>query len=199
MLDSTCRSFYQKLLIDPLLSLPFAKTLSPMMITIIGLFFGLLVPVFLVFHYAGLALVSLLLSGYFDTLDGSLARQQKIASPLGAVFDITCDRLVEFSVMFGLFMCDPETRGIPCFLMVGSVLLCVTSFLVVGIFLNNQSEKSFYYSPGLIERSEAFVFWIAMILWPKAFSLFSYTFTTLVFLTTFIRLFQFTKKTLLRT
>ncbi len=196
MIDSTYRSIYQKYFIDPLLICPVAKWLSPMKVTAMGLFFGLCVAPLLIFHWDRCAIICLLISGYFDTLDGSLARHQNTHSPLGAVFDIICDRLVELAVLFGLFMAHFETRALPSFLMLGSVLLCVTSFLVVGIFSENQSTKSFHYSPGLIERTEAFAFWIAMILWPQAFFTLSYLFAGLVFLTTAIRISQFAKQAL---
>jgi len=195
MIDSSFRSLYQKFLIDPFLSLPFAKKLSPMKATFIGLLLGVSVAPLLAFHFSWAAIVCLVISGYFDTLDGSLARAQKKASSLGAVFDITSDRLVEFSVIFGLFLYNPALRAIPSFLMLGSVLLCITSFLVVGVFSQNQSEKSFHYSFGIMERTEAFIFWTVMILFPQTFSFLAYTFTFLVFLTTVIRLFQFSKQT----
>lgn len=75
--------------------------------------------------------------------------------------------------------------------MLTSILLCVTSFLVVGIFTEKQTEKSFYYSPGLIERGEAFFFFILMILFPSYFVLLSSLFILLVLLTTAIRVVQF--------
>lgn len=60
----------------------------------------------------------------------------------------------------------PQERGLWCMLTLGSMLLCITSFLVVGIFTENQSQKSFHYSPGLMKRAEAFSFFIAMMIWP---------------------------------
>jgi archaetidylinositol phosphate synthase len=191
MLDTTFRNHYEKLLIKPLLALPFAKKLSPIKVTLIGLFIGVLTAPLLAFHFNVCAIIALLLSGYFDTLDGALARLQNTTSPRGAVIDIISDRIVEFVVIFGLFLYDPTSRALPTILMLGSVLLCVTSFLVVGIFSKNDSEKSFHYSPGIMERAEAFTLWIAMILWQDAYPLLAYTFTALVLLTTAIRLTQF--------
>ncbi len=162
--------------------------------TFIGLLFGVGVAPLLAFKFSWTAIICLLISGYFDTLDGSLARNQKKTSPLGAVFDITSDRLVEFSVIFGLFLYDPMPRAIPSFLMLGSAFLCVTSFLVVGIFSQNKSEKGFHYSFGIIERTEAFLFWTVMVVVPQTFSFLAYTFAFLVFLTAAIRLFQFSKQ-----
>lgn len=189
MLDSRFRSTYQKICVDPILSL--FKNTSPMLVTVIACIFGLSVAPLLAFHCDYLALIAMLISGYCDTLDGSLARLQNTISPQGTVLDITSDRLVEFAIILGLFLSNPTPRALPSLLMLGSVLICITSFLVVGIFSQNTSEKSFHYSPGLIERTEAFLFWSAMIVFPDSFLLLSYTFTTLVFFTTALRLKQF--------
>ena len=133
------------------------------------------------------------MTGFLDTLDGSLARHLKTTSPKGTVFDITSDRLVEFSIILGLYAFDPTHRALGTLLMLGSVLICVTSFLVVGIFEDNQTEKGFHYSPGIMERAEAFLFFGAMILFPSYFMILAILFTSLVFLTAVIRLSQFSK------
>ncbi|WBV63947.1 CDP-alcohol phosphatidyltransferase family protein [Legionella pneumophila 130b] len=105
-----------------------------------------------------LAISLLLLSGYCDTLDGTIARLTNHSSDWGSVLDIMTDRVVEVGVVFALWAINPNERGLGSLLMMASILLCITSFLVVGIFKTNDSEKSFHYSPGLIERAEAFVF-----------------------------------------
>ncbi len=194
MIDSRLRSLYQKALVDPILSSPIVSKFTPTTVTFLGLLFGILTAPLLALGLNSIAILSLLISGFLDTLDGSLARAQKSSSPTGAAFDITADRVVEFSVLFGLLLVDTQTRTIPCFFMLGSALLCTTTFLVVGIFSNNYSEKSFHYSPGLIERSEAFIFWAAMMVFPPAFFFLALTFSFLVCLTAGIRLFQFSKR-----
>lgn len=78
--------------------------------------------------------------------------------------------------------------------MLSSVLLCITSFLVVGIFSQNTTEKSFYYSPGLIERFEAFLFFSLMMFLPGIFSYLAYAFSGLVLMTALIRMAQFLRK-----
>ena len=139
-----------------------------------------------------LALGLIVFSGYLDTLDGSLARHQQKTTPHGAALDIVSDRAVEFARLFlGLYCVDPMSRGLPAILMLGSVLICVTSFLIVGLFSENSSEKSFHYSPGLVERAEAFLIFAAMILFPSSFIFLTYLFSFLVFLTAAIRMVQF--------
>jgi len=149
----------------------------------------------LFFNQVFLAIGLLLLSGYCDTLDGTLARFTHHSTAWGSVLDIMMDRLVEFSAVFSLWLVDPSHRALWCFLMLGSMLLCVTSFLVVGIFVANDSQKSFYYSPGIMERAEAFIFFTAMMWWPSAFLPLALLFSFLVVLTAIIRLAQFYQQT----
>lgn len=192
MIDTYFRVPYQSFLVEPLLFIfPQIKRVSPKVLTLCGCFCGVVVIPLLMYELTFLALFFLLLSGYFDTLDGTIARLSCKSSPQGAVLDIFCDRAVEFSIILGLFLVDPESRGFLSLMMLGSSLMCVTSFLTVGIFTKNESEKGFYYSPGLIERGEAFLFFIAMILFPSFFLVLALTFSFLVILTALIRIYEF--------
>ncbi|MDN3505857.1 MAG: CDP-alcohol phosphatidyltransferase family protein [Simkaniaceae bacterium] len=165
----------------------------PKTLTFLGLIFGLTIP--FVISYSFLAILCLALSGFFDILDGAVARYRKLSSEQGAVLDITCDRVVEFMVILGLFLVNPSERGMASLLMLGSILFCITTFLVVGIFSQNTTEKSFYYSPGLIERPEAFAFFALMMAFPKGFPYLAPLFTGLVILTGIIRIYQFFRNT----
>ncbi|NGX50699.1 MAG: Inner membrane protein YnjF [Chlamydiae bacterium] len=193
MIDSYYRSPYQRLFLQPLIERGLFDALSPKSATALALLAGVLIPLFLMAHQSYLAFLSLLVSGFFDTLDGSLARHKNQTSPQGAVVDIASDRLVEFSIVLGLYLYAPLVRGLPCLLILGSVFFCVTTFLVVGIFQENSSEKSFHYSPGIIERGEAFIFFSLMILLPSFFTPLALLFTGLVFLTSFLRIKKFFK------
>ncbi|MDX1836090.1 CDP-alcohol phosphatidyltransferase family protein [Legionella taurinensis] len=191
MLEQTLRHHYQKILVDPLVR-TLNQRITPQTITWLSGCFGLAFIPALCQGYNTLAIALLLLSGYCDTLDGSLARHQHQSSPMGSVLDIMMDRLVEFAVVFALYWVNPE-RALAIILMLGSMLLCITSFLVVGIFSQNESHKSFHYSPGLMERVEAFCFFIAMVLLPHWFNGLAAVFTALVCLTAVIRLMQFAR------
>lgn len=192
MIDSKFRNLYEKHVISLLLKVSFIKRLSPHSLTILALFVGISTAPLLAFHLNKTAIAALIFSGLLDTLDGSIARFQHISSPKGAVLDITSDRAVEFSFILGLYLLDPS-RGLFCLFMLGSVLLCITSFLVVGIFSKNDSQKSFYYSPGMIERTEAFAFFIACIAFPNYFVFLSISFSILVLVTAMKRIIDFQK------
>ncbi|MBA2727365.1 MAG: CDP-alcohol phosphatidyltransferase family protein, partial [Parachlamydiaceae bacterium] len=143
MIDSYGRTFYQKVIVDPFL--PTFSFISPTTITFLAIVTGTSILPLLALKYTFLAFAMLLFSGFLDTLDGSMARFKNQTSPFGTVFDIIGDRIVEFSIVLGLYLYQPELRALNCLLMLGSILLCITSFLVVGIFTQNNTEKSFHY------------------------------------------------------
>jgi phosphatidylglycerophosphate synthase len=193
MLEKWIRPIYQQTVIDPFLPL-LSKLISPAQATIVAGILGMIASLFLSLQHLMLATICLVLSGIVDTLDGSLARHSNTTSSFGCALDIFTDRVVECAIIIGLCVIDMPHRTIPSLLMLGSITLCITSFLVVGIFTDNQhAEKSFYYSIGLMERFEAFVFFIAMIWLAHWFAIIAYLFTSLVLVTAFIRLYQFKK------
>ncbi|MBF5059751.1 CDP-alcohol phosphatidyltransferase family protein [Candidatus Neptunochlamydia vexilliferae] len=191
MLEKSLRPTYDRLLIAPLL--PRLAQIRPGWITLLATLTGLLIPLCLYLHASFAALLLLTATGFFDTLDGALARHRTLTSPKGAVLDTVSDRLVEWAILLGLHLYAPDSRGLISLLMLGSVFLCVTTFLVVGIFQENQSSKSFHYSPGLMERAEAFIFFSLMILAPQFFTPLALIFMGLTLLTAFIRISQLIK------
>lgn len=192
MIERSFRSIYQRYCVDPLV--PYLTALKPAHITLGSCAIGLSIVPLLYFGFPIAAFFLLLLSGFLDTLDGSVARFRACTSPQGAALDITCDRIVEFAIIVGLYICDPQNRAFPSLLMLGSILICVTTFLVVAIFAENDSQKSFHYSPGLIERPEAFLFFGFMILLPNIFIGAAYLFSALTIFTAYVRLHEFMKR-----
>ncbi len=195
MLENYIRRPYQKILVDPVARvLCRQKSITPTTLTFLGGLAGLTVIPLLYTGQTMIAILLVLFSGYLDTVDGTLARLSNKTSSVGCILDITCDRLVEFAIILGLFLVAPGDRGFFSLLMLGAVLFCVTSFLVVGIFSDNETDKSFHYSPGLMERAEAFIFFIAMILFPDFFTPLALAFSVLVFWTGTLRIKQFAKQ-----
>ena len=177
---------------DPLAKI-IGKSLSPDGVTVLSIVTGVLIAPALYFDQQVLAFVLLLLTGLFDTLDGTVARLFGKCSSFGTILDIVGDRAVETAIILGLFFVSPDDRALPALLMLGSAFLCVTSFLVVGIFSENDSQKGFYYSPGLMERPEAFCFFGLMILLPSFFPPLAYLFSFLVSMTALVRMIEFKK------
>jgi len=190
MIEQKLRPFIQKNLVDNVAGKFAAKT-KPNTITLIALLIGLLCAVSL-FVNSYLCVVLLLLSGYFDVLDGSIARIQGSSSKLGTLFDILCDRAVESFIIIAIFINQPNLLWIGL-LMVMAISFCMYSFLLVGMFSENNTQKSFYYSPGLIERAETFLFFIAMIIFPSIVFYLGLIYTVLVLWTTGYRCYEFYK------
>lgn len=191
MLDTYARSLFQKWCVDSVAHM-IGRFCTANIVTAMSLIMGLCVPVALLFVHPILAVICLVISGYLDTLDGTIARDQNSESDVGCVFDIVSDRIVEFGAVLGLFFVDPTARGFYCILMLGSILVCITSFLVVGIFTKHkESKKSFFYSVGLMERAEAFLFFALMMLMPAWFVSLAMTFAVLVTFTALFRIYQF--------
>lgn len=193
MLEHYLKTTYQKILINPFIK-SFAKFLSPNGATGLACLTGISAAFALIYSYLILAVVLLLISGYFDTLDGPLARYKKKPLAKGTALDIISDRIVEVATVLGLYGVAPHNRGWLALGMLGSILICVTMFLIVGIFAKNETSKGFYYSPGLIERAEAFLFFIAMMLAPVYFNILASTFIFLVLLTAYFHYYQFNKQ-----
>ncbi len=191
MIDNLFRPAFDKAFIVPVVAkLERIAWVSPNRLTFAALLTGMLTIPLLAMHWSWFAIFVLAASGYLDNLDGGFARYLEMSDPKGAVFDIISDRIVEFSVIMGLYLYDPS-RAFLCIMMLGSSLVCVTSFLIVGMFSENRSDKSFHYSPGLMERTEAFVAFGLMMLFPSYFHLLAWSFVTLVFVTAAIRVFQY--------
>lgn len=192
MLEQHVRQYYQYYFVDRLV-LKIQHAVTPIQVTLCGGFIGLLVPIALYYEKIWLAILLLLTSGYFDTIDGTIARNRNLCSDLGTLLDIVMDRLVECAVLLGIWLIAPNERSLLCLLMLSSILLCVTSFLTVGIFTENHSDKSFHYSPGMIERPEAFIFFILMLLFSDYFMMLAITFILLVLYTTLLRIYEFSR------
>ena len=159
--------------------------------TLLSVLLGVLAAMSYVSHWVTAAVILLLLSGFCDSLDGTLARLEKKTSNIGAAIDIVGDRVVEFVIIFALYLADPYHHALGAIAMLGASYICVTTFLIVGVFTDNESQKSFYYSAGLMERAEAFTFFIVMMIFPKAFFWLAWIYFLLVMYTAVIRMKEF--------
>lgn len=194
MLETYLRPTYQRFFLDPITQI-LVRTYSritPNRVTVLSAIVGIL-SACCIAHFPLIAAILLLLSGGLDTLDGTLARYLAHSTDFGCLLDIISDRVVEVAVILGLFSVAPELRAWPALLMLSSVLLCVTSFLIVGVLTPNDSEKGFHYSPGIMERFEAFIFFVAMILFPAFYLPLSLLFSGLVLLTAYLRIKEFAR------
>jgi archaetidylinositol phosphate synthase len=193
MLEVYLRPIFQTFFVDPI-ARRFSHY-SPALITYLACGFGLMVVPALMHNSPGLAVAFLLISGFLDTLDGTVARINNKTSTRGIILDIVSDRMVEVAVLIGLFVMDPSHRGLLTFFMLGSCYLYLTTFLVSDIFSPARAEKGFQYSPGATERAEAFVLFVMMIWMPHYFTTLAWIFTGLVLLSSYNRMNQLLNNT----
>jgi archaetidylinositol phosphate synthase len=78
------------------------------------------------FHYYVMAICLFLSAGFFDLVDGSVARARNKASSLGAFIDGTIDRFVDFAILFSYFFFDINVQWFD-----RSQLICIASFVVI--------------------------------------------------------------------
>jgi phosphatidylglycerophosphate synthase len=131
-------------------------------VTTIAFVIGASSGLFIYFDYPVWAVVVLWFSGFLDAVDGTMARLTK-PSAFGTVLDVSYDRLVEISVILGLAFRFPEAMWALLLLSV-SIIYAMTVFLTVGAASEKKGIKTFYYQPGLAERTEGFLLFTFMIL-----------------------------------
>jgi len=108
-----------------------------------------------------LGLLALAVSAGFDAIDGTIARECSAPSVLGGVFDLTADRVVEIFVIVGIAWRDPALY-FPALVLVGSWYVNITVFLAVGAALERRGPKLIDYPPGILERTEAIIFFAVL-------------------------------------
>lgn len=188
MIEQKIRPVFQRIFVDSIAK-SIAPVIAPNLITLISLVVGLVAAIaFFINQY--LCIFLLLLSGYFDILDGSVARLQGSSSSFGTILDILSDRFVESFIIIAIFINQLDIAWVGLLMMM-SIIVCISSFLLVGIFSQKESSKSFYYSPGLIERAETFIFFIVMILFSNMVLILGLIYTLLVLWTTLYRCYEF--------
>jgi CDP-diacylglycerol--glycerol-3-phosphate 3-phosphatidyltransferase len=111
-------------------------------------------------HVIG-GIVALAISAGFDAVDGAIARECAAPSAMGGVLDLTSDRVVETFVIVGIAWRDPALY-FPALMLVGSWYVNITLFLAVGAALDRHGPKLIDYPPGILERTEAIVFFVML-------------------------------------
>lgn len=131
-------------------------------LTLAGLTCGLMAAIAVACGVPILGVTLLWLSGLLDAADGTLARMTA-PSALGAVLDITADRVVEVAVIIALAWRYPEAR-MALLILTATIVVAMSLFLSMAAALANTSAKSFHYAPGFAERTEGFLFLSVMTL-----------------------------------
>jgi len=180
----------------------FLGKVSANQLTIIGLIVGLIGSFFIylsslledfliIMIISSVSVVSI--SFFFDTIDGSVARYEG-PTTFGGILDIFCDRLVEISIIISLVASDSQNLIWAGMFSLAAIILCISMFLIVGGITKRNSVEStskvITYQTGLMERSETFLFFLAMIILIPWRLMLLWIFSALVFATAILRLIK---------
>ncbi|MBU1930951.1 CDP-alcohol phosphatidyltransferase family protein [Candidatus Micrarchaeota archaeon] len=142
----------------------FGRFGSPNAYTCLTLVFGLLAAYSIAIGEIGGALVALVLSAFFDWVDGAVARVQKKATKFGIVFDSIVDKITETAIYLG-FAWFAVSLYWPA-------VLALTTFLISSFISKVAYEIQVNAQGGLAERRERFVLLlIALLLIPFSLDL----------------------------
>jgi archaetidylinositol phosphate synthase len=145
--------------------------------TVIGAGLGVAAGVLFARGDTGLGVLALALSGGLDAVDGTIAREFEHATTLGGVLDLTLDRVVEAAVLLGLVWSHPAFQ-LPAVIVLATWYVNITVFMATGAALD-PSEKLIHYPPGLVERTEALLFFLLVALAPALGAYLCYTYSVL--------------------
>lgn len=187
MLDTKGRKYVQPI-INTIANMFLELGLKADAVTLIALVLGLSASFALYFGYSILAVVLLWISGLMDAVDGTIARKTK-STPFGTLIDITFDRIVEISIILVNALKYSDCR-LSMVILLSSIILSMTVFLTVGALSEKHSEKSFYYQPGLAERTEGFIFFSLMMLIQKYIGIIAVLFALTIFYTAAQRIIE---------
>lgn len=176
----------------------FSNRITANQITIIGFGIGLLSALFIFLsgrlvwelEFIIIAVTLMLISFFFDTLDGALARLEK-PTIFGGILDIFCDRAVEISIILSIVSTDSVLLW-PGLLSLASIVLCITMFLLVGGSVKPENlennKKVVYFRHGLMERSETLISLFLLVVLVPFRPIILWIFFCLVLITALIRL-----------
>ena len=186
MLDTRARK-----MVDPLFeriaSFLLKLRFTPNLVTALAFLIGICAGALLYLRLPVAAVLVLWLSGLLDAVDGTMARLSGRSSLLGAVLDVTLDRIVELGCVWALALRHPE-QLLPLLGLVSCILLSMTVFLTTGMLAQNNSNKSFYYPAGLMERTEGFLLFSLMALFQGHLAVITWVFAGLILFTAAQRL-----------
>ncbi len=170
-------------------------------LTISGLILGLLSALFIflsgilrwTLELLIISAILMFISFFLDVLDGTLARLEE-PTTFGGILDMFCDRTVEVFIIIAIVSTDPFQLVWPGLFTLGAIVLCITIFLVVGGAVKSEdleeTQKLLYYSHGIMERSETFIFLILITLFIVWRLILFWIFSILILITALQRLRQ---------
>lgn len=185
MLDTHARKYFQPLIYQ-VAKIFMRYNLSANQVTVIAFLLGISTGVFAYYGMGVIGVVFMWISGLLDAVDGTIARE-KGSTPFGTVLDMTFDRLVEIAIILGLALRYPGMQ-FEFLLLTSSIIFSMTVFLTTGMMAEKKGQKSFYYQAGVAERTEGFIFFTLMLLFPAYLQVITIVFFGLIVFTALQRM-----------
>lgn len=146
-------------LLTPLLDALVRYRIGPNMLTTVGFLFTTLAGIAFFFGHVRIGGLLVLIGGFFDILDGQVARQSGTVSVFGSFYDSTLDRISEIVVFLGIFSLfsggHPDFGGRPW--MVYTVALAMAGSLMVSYTRARAEALGLDCSVGMMQRAERVV------------------------------------------
>ena len=148
----------------PLIDLLIRHHWTAFHLTIIA-FFGTLLASVVIYYQNWVVGASLfLLFSIVDALDGSLARRNNTAKPIGAFFDSVMDRFSDSAILFAIIFYAFNTGKRDIFLL---TLLALIASLITSYIKAKAENFLEFGSIGLLQRPERVLIIFLMLLFPK--------------------------------
>jgi len=132
----------------------FRRPLNPNLLSVLGVLISLSGAVSFAQGALPLGGVLLLVGGFFDVLDGAVARHNGTSSSFGAFLDSTLDRIVDMAILLGILMHYAKAGNLPLALLAG--LASIATVMVSYTKARAESIVS-EFNGGIMERFERVV------------------------------------------
>jgi len=141
--------------VDPVIEWMVRRRVHPNTLSTLGFLITCLSGFFFHAHMVRIAGALILLGGIFDLFDGTVARRTGLASPFGAFYDSTLDRLSEIIVYIGLLSLYNDFRPDPNnVVMIYVVLLAMAGSLMISYTRARAEALGIDCTVGLMQRAE---------------------------------------------
>ena len=163
-------------LVEPIAAFFVRRGLHPNTMTLFGLAGNIVGAVFLATGHMTIGGILILVSGWFDGLDGAMARQLNQPTKFGAFVDSVTDRWSEMAIFLGLliYYLQQPNPALYCILVfaatMGSVMVSYTKSRAetlgfdCNVGLLTRMERYLVMAPALIFNLPAVALWVIAIL-----------------------------------
>jgi len=119
---SRIKKQYEKV-ITRLLKLEDQPRISPNTISLLGFLVAILASLLIYYHFIIVAVLSILLSGFLDSIDGIVARKAGLESKFGAFLDSVLDRYSDAVIIFSMVVSNLCSAWIGLFAIIGFLMM----------------------------------------------------------------------------